>query len=124
MRSLARRFGAFIHSHLFRSKRLQGVITKPNLFARKHTGTLAVNRRNFITRRGAAIAPWPLRACAQQPPVVRFLSVAAASSFAHLVVGFRRGLKETGFVEGRNITNEYRWAEDKPNPSDTRALQA
>jgi len=83
-----------------------------------------VNRRNFITLRGAATAPWPLRARAQQPPVVRFLSVAAASSFAHLVVGFRRGLEETDFVEGRNITIEYRWAEDKRNPSDTRALQA
>jgi putative ABC transport system substrate-binding protein len=44
-------------------------------------------------------------------PVVGFLGTASASPFAHLVAGLRRGLQETGFVEGRNVAIEYRWAE-------------
>jgi len=61
---------------------------------------------------GVATA-WPLVARAQQPtmPVVGFLGTASAGPFAHLVDGFRRGLQETGFVEGRNVAIEYRWAE-------------
>jgi putative tryptophan/tyrosine transport system substrate-binding protein len=69
-----------------------------------------VRRRNFIAFLGGAAA-WPLRARAQQVPVVGFLSIASAASFAHLVAGFRRGLEEAGFIEGRNVAIEYRWAE-------------
>src|SRR5512133_3280181 len=71
-----------------------------------------MRRRDFITRVGGAVA-WPLAAGAQQPtmPVVGFLGTASAGPFAHLVAGFRRGLQETGFVEGRNAAIEYRWAE-------------
>jgi putative tryptophan/tyrosine transport system substrate-binding protein len=72
-----------------------------------------VQRREFFTLLGGAAAAWPLVARAQQPPVVGFLSIATASSYAHLVAGFRRGLEENGFVEGRNIAIEYRWADGK-----------
>jgi putative tryptophan/tyrosine transport system substrate-binding protein len=60
-----------------------------------------------------AAAGWPLAARAQQQamPVVGFLSTALAGPSAHLVAGFRRGLQEAGFVEGRNAAVEYRWAE-------------
>jgi putative ABC transport system substrate-binding protein len=73
---------------------------------------LDLRRREFITVLGGAVA-WPVTARVQQPtmPVVGFLGTASAGPFAHLVVGFRRGLQETGFVEGRNVAIEYRWAE-------------
>jgi putative ABC transport system substrate-binding protein len=71
-----------------------------------------VKRREFITLLGG-VAAWPLVAHAQQPamPVVGFLGTASAYPFAHLLAGLRRGLQETGFIEGRNVAVQYRWAE-------------
>jgi putative ABC transport system substrate-binding protein len=71
-----------------------------------------MRRRAFILGGGAAAA-WPRAARAQQAPipVVGFLGTASPGPFAHLVAGFRQGLQETGFVEGRNVAIEYRWAE-------------
>src|SRR4029077_13593235 len=74
-----------------------------------------IRRRDFITVLGGAMAAWPLGAQAQQAatPVVGFLSIASPAPFAHLVAGLRRGLQDAGFVEGRDITVEYRWAEGR-----------
>jgi putative tryptophan/tyrosine transport system substrate-binding protein len=73
-----------------------------------------MRRRKFIAGLSSAAAVWPQIARAQQPPsrVIGFLHPSAAKTYASLMPAFRKGLDEVGYVEGRNLIIEYRWAED------------
>ena len=72
-----------------------------------------LRRREFIFTLGGAAAAWPFAARAQQStmPVIGFLHGASPVACADQLRGFHRGLKDAGFIEGQNVTIEYRWAE-------------
>src|SRR3974390_2592458 len=74
-----------------------------------------LNRREFIALFGGAAAAWPLAARGQQPtmPVIGVLSSSSPGSIAHLMAVFRQSLAQAGYIEGRNVAIEYRWAEGR-----------
>jgi putative ABC transport system substrate-binding protein len=74
-----------------------------------------LKRRDFIAILGGTAATWPLAARAQQAPIpaVGFLHSASARNYELQVNGFREGLANAGYVEGRNVAVEYRWAENQ-----------
>src|SRR6516165_9160292 len=77
-----------------------------------------LRRREFVTLLGGAACAWPLAARAQQPamPVVGYLNIGGSpESDTSRLTGLRRGLNQTGYVEGRNVVIEYRWAGNQAN---------
>jgi putative ABC transport system substrate-binding protein len=76
-----------------------------------------MRRRDFVTLLGGSAMAWPLAVQAQQAamPVIGYLGIWSAESDASRLTGLRRGLNETGYVEGRNLTIEYRWGGNQPD---------
>jgi putative ABC transport system substrate-binding protein len=76
-----------------------------------------MRRREFITLLGGATAAWPFAARAQQPamPLIGYLDSRLPEAVANRLQGFRRGLKESGYLENENVAIAYRWAENQPD---------
>ena len=84
----------------------------------KRTSLPLQRRREFITLLGGAAA-WPLAARAQQPgrlPTIGFLGTTRPSAWAHGLAAFVQRLRELGWIEGRTVAIEYRWAEGRTEP--------
>jgi putative ABC transport system substrate-binding protein len=87
------------------------ILLKKSLVARDREFMPILRRREFITLVGGAAAPWPRMAQAQQAamPVVGFLHNQSLEAYRPFVAAFRQGLRQSGVVEGQNVSIEYRW---------------
>src|SRR5215470_7487665 len=85
-----------------------------------------MRRREFITLLGggaAAVGPLTARAQQRTTPVIGFLSSGSPQSDAWRLAAFRRGLKEGGYIEGRNVASEFRWADERYDRLPTLAME-
>jgi putative tryptophan/tyrosine transport system substrate-binding protein len=80
--------------------------------------TIHISRREFIVTLGSAAVTWPLAVRAQQPrtPVIGYLSSLTQADSVHFDAAFRRGLSDMGYVDGQNVSFEYRWITDHYDP--------
>jgi putative ABC transport system substrate-binding protein len=78
---------------------------------------VGIGRRRFISGLGGSVAAWPFAVRAQHAasPVIGYLHMGSSEPYASMMSAFRNGLKESGYVEGQNVTIEYRWAEGHPD---------
>ena len=72
---------------------------------------MVIGRRGLIALAAGGAIGWPLAARPQQPAMPVIGSLHSGAPIAHLMAAFRNALQQTGFVEGRNVAIEYRWAE-------------
>src|SRR6516164_9701455 len=77
--------------------------------------TVTIGRRELLVALGGAAAAWPLAARAQPTPIVGLINGRSAQDAARNAAAFRKGLDETGYVEGQNVTVEYHWLEGQYN---------
>src|SRR5215510_7538780 len=97
---------------IVRSVAKRDIVPLHCMLRRESRMAIHIRRREFMFTLGGAAAPWPLTARAQQMamPVIGYLNYGSPESDVPRLTGLRRGLSQTGYIEGRNLVIEYRWA--------------